>query len=226
MGGARRCDRRDGPDRRLDPRDGVLAVVRPVRVSRATSPRPSWLPAGLTDKTAEAKNYPSLDRAISGLYPPGSTFKPVTALAAMQEHMLSPYAYLPCTGTYSAPEDRSHRTFHNWDPNVDQAMDLPTALAYSCDTYFYRVGNDFYELPSRPRPAAAEVGGDASASARRPVSTSVPRRAACSRPRPGSTARTRPAPTPATGRSTGSGSPATRSSSRSARATCSSRRCR
>src|SRR5579864_5837033 len=53
--------------------------------------------AGLTTQTAAAKNTPSLDRAISGLYPPGSTFKPVTALAAMQEHMLSPYAYLPCT---------------------------------------------------------------------------------------------------------------------------------
>jgi penicillin-binding protein 2 len=104
--------------------------------------------AGLTARTAMAKNYPSLDRAVSGLYPPGSTFKPVTALAAMEEHMLSPYAYLPCTGTYSAPEDRSHRTFHNWDPNVDQAMDLPTALAYSCDTYFYRLGNQFYELPA------------------------------------------------------------------------------
>ena len=104
--------------------------------------------AGLTPPTALAKNYPSLDRAMSGTYPPGSTFKPVTALAAMQEHMLSPYAYLPCTGTYSSPQDRSHRTFHNWDPNVNQAMDLPTALAYSCDTYFYRVGNEFYNLPS------------------------------------------------------------------------------
>jgi penicillin-binding protein 2 len=104
--------------------------------------------AGLTEKTAEAKNFPSLDRAVYGIYPPGSTFKPVTAIAAMQEHMLSPYAYLPCTPTYSAPEDRSHRTFHNWDPNVDQAMDLATAMAYSCDTYFYKLGNSFYELPS------------------------------------------------------------------------------
>jgi penicillin-binding protein 2 len=82
-----------------------------------------------------------------GTYPPGSTFKPVTALAAMQEHLVSPYSYLPCTGTYYAPEDSAHTPFHNWDPYVDQAMDLPTALAYSCDTYFYQLGNDFYELP-------------------------------------------------------------------------------
>jgi penicillin-binding protein 2 len=102
---------------------------------------------GLTQKTALDKNYPSLNRTLQGLYPPGSTFKPVTALAAMQEHLLSPYAYQQCKGTFSAPEDRSHRTFHNWDPNVNQQMDLPTALAYSCDTYFYRVGNEFWLLP-------------------------------------------------------------------------------
>ncbi len=137
----------------LDPTDGSILAM-------ASSPSydpsvyaghvtvPELAAAGLTPKTAPAKNTPSLNRAVSGLYPPGSTFKPVTALAAMQEHILSPYAYLPCTGTYSSPQDRSHRTFHNWDPNVDQAMDLPTALAYSCDTYFYRVGNEFYNLPA------------------------------------------------------------------------------
>jgi penicillin-binding protein 2 len=103
---------------------------------------------GLTAKTALAKNYPSLDRALMGTYPPGSTFKPLTAIAAMQEHLVSPYATLPCTGVYYAPEDTSHQAFHNWDPNVDQAMDLPTALAYSCDTYFYQLGNDFYSLPA------------------------------------------------------------------------------
>src|SRR5436853_7805691 len=80
----------------------------------------------------------------------------------MQEHLISPYAYLPCTGTYSSPQDRSHRTFHNWDPNVDQAMDLPTALAYSCATYFYRGGDEFYNLPAdrvQPMQKWAEMGG-------------------------------------------------------------------
>jgi penicillin-binding protein 2 len=81
------------------------------------------------------------------LYPPGSTFKPVTALAAMQEHLISPYSYLPCTGVYRSPDDKSHHPFHNWDPYVNQQMDMPTALAYSCDTYFYQLGNAFFELP-------------------------------------------------------------------------------
>ena len=135
----------------LDPKDGsILAMASSptydpsVYAGHVTEPE--LAAAGLTNKTAEAKNTPSLNRATDGTYPPGSTFKPVAALAAMQEHLLSPYAYLPCTGTYSSPQDRSHRTFHNWDPNVNQAMDLPTALAYSCDTYFYRVGNEFYNL--------------------------------------------------------------------------------
>jgi penicillin-binding protein 2 len=136
----------------LDPRDGsILAMASspsydPSVYAGHVTPK-ELAAAGLTAKSALQKNYPSLDRATSGLYPPGSTFKPVTALAAMQEHILSPYAYLPCTGTFSSPQDRSHRTFHNWDPNVNQAMDLPTALAYSCDTYFYRLGNEFYNLP-------------------------------------------------------------------------------
>ena len=180
---------------------------------------------GLTTKTAAEKNYPSLNRALQATYPPGSVFKPVTALAAMQEHIVSPYATLPCTGTYTAPEDRSHRTFHNWDPNVNQQMDMPTALGYSCDTYFYQLGNDFYQLPGdRGQPLqkwskifgfGQNTGTDAGPEVPGLVPT-IGWRHRASRRRP----------TRATGRSTASGSRATRSSSPSARATCSSRRCR
>lgn len=104
--------------------------------------------AGLgTAQSALDKNYPALNRALDATYPPGSSFKPLTAIAAMQEGILNPYSLVPCTGTYVAPEDKGHHVWHNWDPNVDQGMDLPTALAYSCDTYFYRVGNNFFLLP-------------------------------------------------------------------------------
>jgi penicillin-binding protein 2 len=137
----------------LDPQDGSILAL---------ASAPTYAPSVFTGHTTEKalnvqglgsaqsaldKNYPSLNRAIDATYPPGSTFKPLTAIAAMQEHVLNPYAYEPCTGTYVAPEDHSHRVWHNWDPFVNQAMDLPVALAYSCDTYFYRVGNAFYELP-------------------------------------------------------------------------------
>ena len=105
--------------------------------------------AGLgSAQSALDHNYPALNRAFDGQYPPGSTFKPLTAIAALQEGIVDPYALVPCTGTYVAPEDRSHHVWHNWDLNVNQWIPLTTALAISCDTYFYRLGNSFYLLPT------------------------------------------------------------------------------
>ena len=132
----------------MDPRDGsILALASNptynpgVYVGRVGQKALDF--AGLTAKTAAEKNYPSLNRAVAGGYPPGSVFKPVTALAAMQEHLLSPYSSLPCTGSY-----KSHgQVFNNWDPFANSQMTLPTALAASCDTYFYRLGEVFYSLP-------------------------------------------------------------------------------
>jgi penicillin-binding protein 2 len=137
----------------LDPHDGsVLALASAPTYSpgvysgRVTTKK--LAEQGLTPDTAEAKNYPALNRALVAGYPPGSTFKPVTALAAMQQHLISPWTPQPCTGTYTAPEDRSKQVFKNWDPNINQSINLPTALALSCDTYFYRLGNAFYSLPA------------------------------------------------------------------------------
>jgi penicillin-binding protein 2 len=93
---------------------------------------------------AAAKNFPLLNRAIDVGYPPGSTWKPVTALAAMEQHILQPFTPLLCTGSFSA----YGQTFNNWDPDVNEWIDLPTALAESCDTYFYQLGLDFWKLPS------------------------------------------------------------------------------
>jgi penicillin-binding protein 2 len=137
----------------MDPRDGSIRAL-------ASSPtyRPSLFvgrvrqkaldAAGLTARTAKAANYPALDRAIDAAYPPGSTFKPVTALAAMQEHILQPFEPLACTGQYT----NHGQVFKNWDPFVNEAMTLTTALARSCDTYFYQVGYRFYGMPSERGP--------------------------------------------------------------------------
>jgi penicillin-binding protein 2 len=103
---------------------------------------------GLIGNSAFTMNHSAFDRAFDGTYPPGSTFKPLTAIAALQEHLIKPYAFYPCTGTYVSPQDRSRRVWHNWDRFVNQGMDLPTAIAQSCDTYFYRAGNKFYNLPA------------------------------------------------------------------------------
>jgi penicillin-binding protein 2 len=129
----------------LDPRDGSI---------RALASYPTYNPtlfaghvrrraldaAGLTPRTAGAANFPILDRAIDAAYPPGSTFKPMTGLAAMEEHLVEPYSTLACTGSYEI----AGQTFKNWDPFVSAQMTMPTALAASCDTYFYQLGYRFY----------------------------------------------------------------------------------
>jgi penicillin-binding protein 2 len=131
----------------LDPSDGAIRALAsyPTFDPSVWTSRKKGALAPLTNaNVAEADDYPALDRAIAGAYPPGSTFKPVTALAAMQEHILQPYDALPCTGTYTA----AGQLFKNWDPLVNTSMTLPTAIAQSCDTYFYQVGKRFYDLPA------------------------------------------------------------------------------
>jgi penicillin-binding protein 2 len=130
----------------LDPRDGaVLAMAstptyKPsVYVGRVD---PKKIQPLLDAEAARKANYPGINRVTSGEYPPGSTWKPVTALAAMQEHMLEPYQSLQCTPTATYGLDQ--QVFVNWDPYVNHAMTLPEALARSCDTYFYQVGYRFY----------------------------------------------------------------------------------
>jgi penicillin-binding protein 2 len=131
----------------LDPRDGsvrALASYPTYDPNVFTTRRKSQLAPLFDPSTAEQADFPALNRAIAGLYPPGSTFKPVTALAAMQEHLISPYNSLQCTGSLVI----DGHTFNNWDPNANQAMTMPTAIAQSCDTYFYQVGKMFYDLPA------------------------------------------------------------------------------
>ena len=131
----------------LDPRDGAIRAM----ASYPTFDPEVFVNPGkrkelqllLDQKAAEDANYPALNRATSGLYPPGSTFKPVTALAAMQEHILAPYDSIQCTGEVTLFKQR----FDNWNPFVNEPMTLPTALAESCDTYFYELGKRFYSLP-------------------------------------------------------------------------------
>ncbi len=137
----------------LDPRDGsVLALASSPSYNPSVYSGPVTTKAldaqGLgSQQSAQLRNYPGIDRALDATYPPGSAFKPLTAIAALESHLIKPYAFYPCTGTYVAPQDTSHHVFHNWDPNVNEGMDLPTALAQSCDTYFYAVGDKFYALP-------------------------------------------------------------------------------
>jgi penicillin-binding protein 2 len=137
----------------LDPSNGaVLALASnptydpSVFVGRVKQER--LADEGLTPATARRANVPAINRAIGAGYPPGSTFKPLTAIAGMQEHVIQPYGTLQCTGTYVFHgENGIDYPFDNWDPYVNEPMSLQTALARSCDTYFYQVGKAFYDMP-------------------------------------------------------------------------------
>jgi penicillin-binding protein 2 len=91
----------------------------------------------------------------------------------MQEHVFSPYESLQCTPFAYYGRDR--QKFRNWNPFVNRPMTLPEALAESCDTYFYEIGNRFYEGGSESRvrmqqwarrfgfggPTGLDIGGEA-----------------------------------------------------------------
>ena len=133
----------------LDPRTGAIRALasNPTFDPRdyVGTPKTADLKPLLNQRAAEAANFPGLNRAIAGLYPPGSTWKPVTALAAMRERLLSAFTPLSCTGSMEV----DGTTFNNWNPYINESMTLPTAIAASCDTYFYQLGLRFYELPAQ-----------------------------------------------------------------------------
>ena len=81
-----------------------------------------------------------VNRAIAGVYPTGSTFKPIIAEAALATHLITPYTPLLCSGAF----DLGGTVFHNVEAGVYESMSLPTALSQSCDTWFYRLGDLFW----------------------------------------------------------------------------------
>ena len=85
-------------------------------------------------------NPPLLDLATQGLYPTGSTFKPIVAEAALTQGLITPETSLLCSGSFALGKF----VFHNVEAGVYSYMSLHTALAESCDTWFYRLGNLVY----------------------------------------------------------------------------------
>jgi penicillin-binding protein 2 len=76
---------------------------------------------------------PLLNKAITGMYPPGSTYKPIVALAALASGAMTPQARVHCTG---ARQLGSH-VFHCWKRGGHGSMDMHAAIKNSCDSYFY-----------------------------------------------------------------------------------------
>jgi penicillin-binding protein 2 len=102
---------------------------------------------------AQDPNTPLLDRAVQGLYPPGSTFKPVTALAAAENGTLSPPWRIinDTTGVYKCCDiPELQQEFKNFEGNIGGAVNLDQALAISNDFFFYTLGGETAVLPVGP----------------------------------------------------------------------------
>jgi penicillin-binding protein 2 len=86
---------------------------------------------------AETDN-PLINRALQGQYAPGSTFKPITAYAAMKSGLITANTYYNDTGSYVS----GNQTFSSG--GAKGSVNVPQALTVSSDVYFYWVGNNFY----------------------------------------------------------------------------------
>ena len=76
------------------------------------------------------------NRSISGQYPPGSTYKPIVAAAALEEGLITPETTFYCNGTFKLGD----RVFRCWQEKGHGNVDLHRAIVESCDVYFYNLG--------------------------------------------------------------------------------------
>ena len=87
---------------------------------------------------------PFLNRAVSGLYTPGSIFKPIMALAALNEKVIDPYKKILSTGALVIPNPynpKEKTIFRDW--KAHGWVDMRWALAVSSDEYFYQIGGGY-----------------------------------------------------------------------------------
>ena len=78
---------------------------------------------------------PLINKTLSGLYSPGSTFKPMVALSALENKIISKDFKVNCTGKI----ELYGQTFHCWKEKGHGIVDLKSAMKQSCDTYFYEI---------------------------------------------------------------------------------------
>ena len=87
------------------------------------------------DKLLNNRDKPMINKAISGLYPPGSTIKTLTAISALENDVVSSKLVVRCKGFIDLHGER----FHCWKKKGHGVVGMRTALKKSCDIYFYEV---------------------------------------------------------------------------------------
>lgn len=96
------------------------------------------IPADLWEGLLSDPGLPLNNKAVGGSYPPGSTFKMVTALAALDAGLIGPGSTAFCPGHYQLGNTR----FHCWKRGGHGYVNVVSALAESCDTFFYKIAVD------------------------------------------------------------------------------------
>lgn len=123
----------------MDPRSGEVLAM-------ASYPTfdPSVFIGGISRGEFQAlatdPSNPLLNRATQSVSPPGSTFKTVTAAAALQEGIAQRNGKYNCPGSFRFADT----TFRNWKTSDSGSMSVPQAIIDSCDTVFYGWGAEFY----------------------------------------------------------------------------------
>jgi len=123
----------------LDPWTGeILALVSAPKFD------PNLFALGMsTTQFSELLNDPTqplFNRAIRGAYPPGSTIKPMLALAALETGATNLTRKTVCRGYFMLP-NTTHR-YRDWKPQGHGEVDIHDALQQSCDVYFYEISVD------------------------------------------------------------------------------------
>jgi penicillin-binding protein 2 len=86
---------------------------------------------------ADERN-PLMNKPVSGLFPPGSTFKMITAMAALESGLVKPDDSVYCSGRYMLGKS----AFHCWNRRGHGTVRFMSGIYQSCDTYFYSVGRE------------------------------------------------------------------------------------
>ena len=88
---------------------------------------------------ADSLDRPMFNRVLRGTYPPGSTIKPLMALAGLEYGVIDPDYARPCPGWFSLP--RSRHRYRDWKKTGHGHADMRDAIATSCDVYFYALAD-------------------------------------------------------------------------------------
>jgi penicillin-binding protein 2 len=124
----------------MDPHSGqILALVDlPSFDNNALA---GGMPAEQVQRLLSDPRRPLLNKAVGGAYAPGSTFKIVTAAAALQEGVVTKDTTIECHGALRIPRDfvPGFDVLNDWLPQGHGRQDLVAAMANSCDIYFYQL---------------------------------------------------------------------------------------